>query len=130
MYLITLFIFSNVKPFIKKLNNNVVNPTIKKAAQHAEDTLSLAREQRSKLVKCLPSDEEESPEEEGQSMQLDGESLDKALNSQKRKNADHHDDDDSDEEVIGRKVHIENVARQKERPCTLAKNIYHRRMQQ
>ncbi|XP_015756770.1 PREDICTED: DNA mismatch repair protein Msh6-like [Acropora digitifera] len=74
-----------------------------RAAQQAEDTLSLAREQRNKLVKCLPSDEEESSEEEGQSMQLDGENLDKALNSQKRKNAGHDDDDDSDEEVIGRK---------------------------
>ncbi|XP_044184294.1 DNA mismatch repair protein Msh6-like isoform X1 [Acropora millepora] len=94
---------NNVKAFIKKLNNNVVDPTIKKAAQQAEDTLSLAREQRNKLVKCLASDEEESPEEEGQSMQLDGESSDKALNSQKRKNAGHDDDDDSDEEVIGRK---------------------------
>ena len=82
----------------------MVDPTIKKAAQQAEDTLSLARELRNKLVKCLPSDEEESSEGEGQSMQLDGESSDKALNSQKRKNADHHDDDDSDEEVIGRKV--------------------------
>lgn len=84
----------------------MVDPTIRKAAQQAEDTLSLAREQRNKLVKCLPSDEEESPEEEGQSMQLDGKSSDKALNSQKRKNAFHDDDDDddSDEEVIGRKV--------------------------
>lgn len=82
----------------------MVDPTIKKAAQQAEDTLSLAREQRNKLVKCLPSDEEESSEEEGQSMQLDGENLDKALNSQKRKNAGHDYDDDSDEEVIGRKV--------------------------
>ena len=82
----------------------MVDPTIKKAAQQAEDTLSLAREQRNKLVKCLASDEEESPEEEGQLMQLDGESSHKALNSQKRKNAGRDDDDDSDEEVIGRKV--------------------------
>ena len=82
----------------------MVDPTIKKAVQQAEDTLSLAREQRNKLVKCLPSDEEESSEEEGQSMQLDGESSDKALNSQKRKNAEVDDNDDTDEEVIGRKV--------------------------
>lgn len=97
----TLFIFRNVKPFVKKSNNNVVDPTIKKAARQADDTLSLSREQRSQLVNCLPSDNEESTEEEGQSMQLDDEHPDKALNNQKRKNADNDDDDD---EVIGRKV--------------------------
>lgn len=96
-----------VKPFVKKFNNNVGDPTAKKAARQAEDALSLTREERKELVNCLPSDEEESTGDSEQTMQLDG-SPSIELSGQKRKIADDSlnkdgDDDDNEDEVTGRK---------------------------
>ena len=98
-----------VKPFVKRFNNHVMDPTVKKAVQQAEEALLLSREERKELVNCLPSDEEDSVEGDEQSIQSDEESPSKEMNGLKRKSRDNSpnkddEDDDDDDEVTGRKV--------------------------
>ena len=100
-----------VKPFVKRFNNHVMDPTVKKAVQQAEEALLLSREERKELVNCLPSDEEDSVEGNEQSMQSDEESPSKEINGLKRKSSDNgpnKDDEDDDDEVTGRKVKVKN----------------------
>ena len=102
-----------IKTFEKQFKNQVVDPTIKKAVQQAEEVLLLSKEERKELVNCLPSDEEDLKEDGDQTMQSDDESPSKVTQGHKRKssgdiankNSDDDDDDDDDDEVKGRKVH-------------------------
>lgn len=96
-----------MKPFVKRFNNHVVDPTVKKAVQQAEEALPLSKEERKELVNCMPSDEEDSVEKSDQAMQSDDESPRKEIHMYKRKNSDdspNKDVDDDDDEVTGRKV--------------------------
>ena len=100
-----------MKPFVKKFNNHVVDPTVKKAVQQAEEALPLSKEERNKLVNCMPSDEEDSGENNDQTMQSDDESPRKEMNGNKRKNSGdstNMDIDNDDDEVTGRKVQYIN----------------------
>ena len=107
-----LLSFRQVKPFLKGHNSHVMDPTIKKAVQQAEEALSLSLEQRKELVNCLASDEEEDDNEEDcdQTMPSEDECMSKEKGGQKRKNSDdshrkgESDNDDDDDEVTGKKV--------------------------
>ena len=96
-----------MKPFVKRFNNHVVDATVKKAIQQAEEALPLSKEKRKELVNCMPSDEEDSVENSNQTMQSEDERPSKEINKHKRKNSDdspNKDIDDDDDEVTGRKV--------------------------
>lgn len=98
-----------MKPFVKRFNNHVVDPTVKKAIQQAEEALPLSKEERKELVNCMPSDEEDSVENSDQTMQSDDESPRKEIHAHrhKRKNSDdstNKDIEDDNDEVTGRKV--------------------------
>ena len=104
-----LLSFRQVKPFLKGHNSHVMDPTIKKAVQQAEEALSLSLEQRKELVNCLASDEEEDDDEEDcdQTMPSEDESMSKEKGGQKRKNSDdshRKGESDDDDEVTGKKV--------------------------
>ena len=112
-FLPVLFSFRQVKPFLKGHNSRVVDPTVRKAVQQAEEALSLSLEQRKGLVNCLASDQEEEDDDEDcdQTMPSEDESPSKQKKGQKRKNSDNNSrkgesDDEDDDEVTGKKVFI------------------------
>ena len=83
----------------------MVDPTVKKAVDQAEESLSLSRNERKELVNCLPSDDEDLAENDIQTMISDDESSLHEMNGQKRKKIDNSCNKDSDDdEVTGRKV--------------------------
>ena len=107
-----LFSFRQLKPFLKGQNSRVVDPTVRKAVQQAEEALSLSLEQRKSLVNCLASDEEDDNDDDedcDQTMPSEDESPSKEENGQNRNNSGNNSrkgesDDEDDDKVTGKKV--------------------------